>query len=142
MFVVSGDGDSTEVQNTVSWDLDPDATGYTVCRDGTRFIVVGSNDAVLTSADGLARATYIPGTSDINFVAVTQWDSGLPAVPVVGVVGSGGTFVVGPENDPGIVIRTGTTQQFGGITCVDDGEGSGYFVIVGNDGTVMTARQD
>ena len=57
-------------------------------------------------------------------------------------VGSAGTFVLGPENDPGVIVRTGTTEQFGGMTWVDGGEGSAYFVIVGNDGTVMTAQAD
>jgi hypothetical protein len=214
VMVVSGDGDGSEPQNTISWELDPDATDYTVywdnapgvtetssvvvpaaegsryvvhsgaellagkdntivvvgangtiltsadavtwslqpslvnndlndiTWDGNRFVVVGSNDTVLTSPDGLTWTTHIPGTSDINFVAVTQWDSGLPDTPVLGVVGSAGTFVISPANDPGSIIRTGTTEQLGGLTWVDGGDAPGYFVIVGNDGTVMTVQYE
>ncbi len=99
---------------------------------------MGSNDTILTSPDGINWASHVPGTSDINFVAVTQWDSALPANPVVGTVGSAGTFVVTPDADPGVIIRTGTTEQLGGMTWVDDGVAPAYFVIVGNDGTVLT----
>ena len=69
---------------------------------------------------------------------MTQWDSGLPQNPVLGTVGSAGTFVIDPDADPGAIIRTGTTEQLGGMTWVDDGVAPGYFVIVGNDGTVLT----
>lgn len=106
--------------------------------DGNQFVVVGSNDTILTGADGVTWTSHIPGTSDINFVAVTQWDSGLPANPVLGTVGSAGTFVVDPDGDPGVIIRTGTTEQLGGMTWVDNGMAPAYFVIVGNDGTVLT----
>ncbi len=108
--------------------------------DGSQFVVVGSNDTILTSPDGLVWTSHVPGTADINFVAVTQWDSGLPQNPVLGTVGSAGTFVVDPDGDPGVIIRTGTTEQLRGITWVDDGVAPAYFVIVGNDGTVLTAR--
>jgi len=143
--VVSGDGDSSEVQNTISWTeqakpLNNDLNDIT--WDGSQFVVVGSNDTILTSPDGLTWASHVPGTSDINFVAVTHWDSGLPQNPVPGTVGSSGTYVVGPDADPGTIIRTGTTEQLGGMTWVDDGNASAYFVIVGNDGTVLTAQHE
>jgi len=109
-----------------------------VTWDGSLFTIVGSNDTILTSPDGTNWASHVPGTSDINFVAATQWDSSLPANPVVATVGSAGTFVVTPDGDPGIIIRTGTTEQLGGMTWVDDGVTPAYFVIVGNDGTVLT----
>jgi len=106
--------------------------------DGSQFVVVGSNDTILTSPDGITWTSHVPGTSDINFVAATQWDSGLPQKPIMGTVGSSGTFVVTPDGDPGVIIRTGTTEQLGGMTWVDDGVAPAYFVIVGNDGTVLT----
>ncbi len=109
-----------------------------VSWDGSQFNVVGSNDTILTSPDGITWTSHIPGTSDINFVATTQWDSALPQSPVVAAVGSAGTFVISPDGDPGIIIRTGTTEQLDGMTWVDDGMDPAYFVIVGNDGTVLT----
>ena len=108
--------------------------------DGRQFVVVGSDDTILTSPDGLAWTSHIPGTSDINFVAVTQWDAGLPANPVVATVGSAGTFVINPDADPGTIVRTGTTEQIGGLAWVDDGVSPPYFAMVGHDGAVMTAR--
>jgi photosystem II stability/assembly factor-like uncharacterized protein len=110
--------------------------------DGSQFVIVGSNDTILTSPDGLTWTSHVPGTSDINFVAVTQWDSGLPQNPVLGTVGSAGTLVVDPDSDPGTIVRTGTTQQLRGMTWVDDGIAAAYFVIVGNDGTVLTAQYE
>ncbi len=110
--------------------------------DGNQFVVVGSNDTILTSPDGVTWTSHVPGTSNINFVAVTQWDSGLPQNPVLGTVGSSGTFVVDPDADPGDIIRTGTTEQLGGMTWVDDGVAPAYFMIVGNDGTVLTAQYE
>lgn len=108
--------------------------------DGTVFTVVGSNDTILTSPDGTAWTPHAPGTSDINFVAVTQWDAGVPTDPVVVTVGSSGTYVIRPADDPGIIVPTGTSEQLGGVSFVDAGDGAdgAYFVIVGNDGTVLT----
>jgi hypothetical protein len=111
-----------------------------VTWDGEEFTVVGSNDTVLTSPDGIAWTSHVPGTSDINFVGVTQWDSSLPEIPVVITVGSSGTYVANPSADPGKIIPTGTSQQLGGVTWVDDGVSSPYFVIVGNDGTVLSTQ--
>jgi hypothetical protein len=58
---------------------------------------------------------------------------------VLATVGSAGTYVVNPDADPGTIIRTGTTEQLGGMTWVDDNISQPYFVIVGNDGTVLTS---
>ena len=65
--------------------------------DGNQFGVVGSNDTILTSPDGVNWASHIPGTPNITFVAASQWDSGVPTNPVLGAVGSAGTFVVSPD---------------------------------------------
>ena len=46
VLVVSGDGDSTEVQNTVSWALDPDATDYTVYWDNAPGVTADSSVVV------------------------------------------------------------------------------------------------
>lgn len=126
----------TEQQTPTNNDLND------ITWDGNQFVVVGSNDTVLTSPDGSTWTSQVPGTSNINFVAVTQWDAGVPASAVLAIVGSSGTFVVNPDANPGSIIRTGTTQQLGGMTWVDDGIAPAYFVIVGNDGTVLTAEYE
>ena len=64
----------------------------------------------------------------------------MPVNPVVATVGSAGTYVIDPDADPGTIVRTGTTEQLGGMTYVDDGTVPPYFVIVGNDGTVLTTQ--
>ena len=141
IVVVGTNGAILNSVNGVNWDLLANFTNNDlndISWDGTQFSVVGSNDTFLTSPDGITWTSHVPGTSDINFIAVTQWDSGLPQNPVLGVVGSAGTFVVSPESNPGVIIRTGTTEQLGGMTWVDDGVDPAYFVIVGNDGTVLT----
>ena len=128
--------------DTVTWDVQPLAENNDLndaTWDGSQFVVVGSNDTVLTSPDGLTWTQHIPGTSNINFVAVTQFDSGLPQNPTLGTVGSSGTLVIDPAADPGAIVLTGTTRMLAGMTWVDDGAGDAYFVIVGSDGTVLTA---
>lgn len=145
IVVVGANGTLLTSSDAVSWTLQPSLGNNDlndVTWDGGQFVVVGSNDTVLTSPDGLTWTPHVPGTSDINFVAVTQWDAGLPEKPVLGIVGSAGRFVIGPDNDPGLIIPTGTTEQLGGMTWVHSGDGSGYFVMVGNDGTVLTARHE
>lgn len=141
IVVVGTNGTILNSVDDVSWEEVPLSFNQDlndVCWDGDQFLVSGSNDTILTSPDGVTWTSHVPGTSDINFVAVTQWDSGLPLDPVVGTVGSAGTFVVAPDADPGIIVRTGTTQQLGGITWVDNLVDPAYFMIVGNDGTVLT----
>ena len=145
IVVVGSNGTILDSADGVAWTeqakpLNNDLNDIT--WDGGQFVVVGSNDTILTSPDGLVWTSHVPGTSDINFVAVTQWDSGLPQNPVLGTVGSAGTFVVDPDSDPGSIIRTGTTEQLGGMTWVDDGIAPAYFVIVGHDGTVLTAQYE
>ena len=145
IIIVGSNGTILNSADAVTWTeqakpLNNDLNDIT--WDGNQFVVVGSNDTVLTSPDGLNWTSHIPGTSDIKFAAVTQWDSGLPANPILATVGSSGTFVTNPAADPGAIIRTGTTEQLGGITWVDNGVAAPYFMIVGNDGTVMTVRYE
>ena len=145
IVVVGANGSVLSSNDAVTWTLQPSLVNNDlndITWDGSQFVIAGSNDTVLTSPDGLEWTSHVPGTTDINFVAVTQWDAGLPENPVLGIVGSAGRLVTGPDNDPGFIIPTGTTEQLGGMTWVDNGNGSGYFVIVGNDGTVMTVRHD
>ena len=110
-----------------------------VTWDGKQFGVVGSNDTILTSPDGVDWTRHIPGTSSIAFIAASQWDSSLPANPVLGAVGSAGTFVVSPDATTGFSVPTGTNQQLSGMTWIDNVTPP-YFVMVGNDGTVLTSQ--
>ena len=109
-----------------------------VTWDGDEFIVVGSNDTIWTSSDGVDWERFNPQTS-VTFVAVTQWDSSLPADPVLAAVGSAGDFVV-TDDIAGVKIATGTNEQLSGITWVDNGVDPAYFVMVGHNGTVLTSR--
>ncbi|MGB5492038.1 MAG: hypothetical protein WBM76_14525, partial [Woeseiaceae bacterium] len=143
IIIVGGNGTILDSVDAVTWTeqakpLNNDLNDIT--WDGNQFIVVGSNDTILTSPDGLTWTSHVPGTSNINYVAVTQWDSGLPQTPVLGTSGSSGTFVVDPDADPGTIIRTGTTRLLAGMTWVDDGVVPAYFVMVGSDGTVLTTQ--
>ena len=143
IVVVGTNGTILDSVDGIAWTLQAQPTNNDlndVTWDGAQFVIVGSNDTVLTSADGLTWTSHLPGTSDIRFTAVTQWDSGLPQNPILATVGSAGTFVVNPDADPGAIVRTGTTEQQGGLTWVDDGMAPPYFMIVGNDGTVMTVQ--
>lgn len=145
IVVVGTNGTILNSADAIAWTEQPKPLNNDlndITWDGSQFVVVGSNDTVLTSPDGLTWTFHIPGTSDINFVAVTHWDSGLPQDPVLGTVGSSGTYVVDPDADPGTIIRTGTNRQLSGMTAVDDGVAPAYFVIVGNDGTVLTTQYE
>lgn len=145
IVVVGTNGTILHSLDAVTWEELPGFLNQDlndISWDGNQFVVVGSNDTILTSPDGITWTSHIPGTSDINFVAVTQWDSGLPQDPVLGTVGSAGTFVVNPDSDPGTIIRTGTTKQLGGMTWVAEDIAPAYFVIVGNEGTVLTAQYE
>ena len=111
-----------------------------VTWDGSQFGVVGSDDIILTSANGVDWVEDNFGTPDINFVAASQWDSGVPTNPVLGAVGSAGTFVVSSDATTGFSsVPTGTNEQLSGMTWVDNVTPA-YFVIVGNDGTVLTSQ--
>jgi len=141
IVVVGTHGTILNSVDGVVWEELPNFTNNDlndISWDGSQFGVVGSNDTVLTSPDGITWTAHVPGASNINFVAATQWDSALPQDPILGTVGSSGTYVVSPDGDPGAIIRTGTTEQLAGMTWVDDGVIPAYFVIVGNDGTVLT----
>ena len=143
IVVVGSNGTILTSEDAVAWSQQPTRTNNDlndITWDGSRFIVVGSNDTILTSPDGIVWTSHLPGTADINFVAVTQWDSGLPATPVAAAVGSSGTFVVAPNADPGVVVQTGTNAQLAGLAWVGDGIDNPYFVMVGHDGTVLTAQ--
>ena len=143
IVVVGSNGTILTSADAVAWTVQPARTNNDlndITWDGTQFVVVGSNDTILTSPDGVTWTSHLPGTADINFVAVTQWDAGLPQSPVIATVGSSGTFVIAPDADPGVIVPTGTNAQLGGLAWVDDGVNNPYFVMVGHDGTVMTAQ--
>ncbi len=143
IVVVGTNGTILGSVDGVSWDEVPEFRNQDlndITWDGSLFLIVGSNDTILTSPDGTTWTSHIPGTSDINFVSATHWDSGLPFNPVLGSIGSAGTFVVSPNGNPGVVVRTGTTERLGGITWVYNSVEPAYFVMVGNDGTVLTSQ--
>lgn len=114
-----------------------------VTWDGVQFIVVGSDDTIYVSDDGAVWEKVNPQLPDIALIGVTQWDSytlPLPADPIPAVVGSAGTFVVFPDDTTRLNIETGTTKQLAAVIFVDDDTNPAYFVMVGNDGFVLTSR--
>ncbi len=133
----------TSIDDGVNWqELPQDVNNdlNDISWDGSQFGVVGSNDTILTSTDGVTWAPRIPGTSNITLVAASQWDSSLPVNPILGAVGSAGTYVVSQDATTGFDVPTGTTEQLSGMTWVDNGVTPAYFVMVGNDGTVLTSQ--
>jgi len=116
-----------------------------VTWNGTHFGIVGGNDTVLSSPDGITWTQHVPGTPNIAFFGVVQWDSGIPADPVMAAVGSAGTFAISPDTVSGYSVPTHASYeetQLNAITWVEDNNyGLEYFVIVGNDGTVLTNQQ-
>ena len=145
IVVVGGNGTILTSADAATWqELPPPLNNdlNDVTWDGSQFIIVGSNDTILTSPDAVNWTSHIPGTADINFVAVTQWDSGLPADPVVAAVGSSGTFVIAPTADPGVILETGVNEQLVGLTWIDNGIAAPYFMMVGNHGTVLTNQYE
>ena len=64
VHVVSGDDDSSEVQNTISWALDPDATSYTVYWDNAPG-VTDTSSVVVPRAQGTRYVIH----SDVDVVA-------------------------------------------------------------------------
>lgn len=144
IVVAGGNGTILTSADAVNWqELPPPVNNdlNDVTWDGSQFVIVGSNDTILTSPDGAVWTSHLPGTADINFVAVTQWDAGLPATPVIAAVGSSGTLVLAPNADPGVIVMTGVNEQLAGITWVDDGAAPPYLAMVGNNGTVLTVQQ-
>lgn len=144
IVIVGGNGTVLTSADAIDWQELPEPTNNDlndITWDGGQFIIVGSNDTILTSPDGVDWTSHVPGTSDINFVAVTQWDAGLPADPIIAAVGSSGTFVVGPTEDPGVIVYTGMNEQLGGLTFVDDGAAAPYLLMVGHNGAVFTSQR-
>ncbi len=146
VLVVGTNGAILASDTGVDWNIVPSSTNNDlkdVTWDGSRFVVVGSNGTVLTSPDGIEWTTLGPGASDIDFVAVGHWDAGAPPVdPILAAVGSSGTLVIDLGANSGTIVPTGTTEPLRGMTWVDDGASPGYFVLVGNTGTVLTIRVD
>jgi photosystem II stability/assembly factor-like uncharacterized protein len=138
-ILTSADGGASWTEQTVGNNILNDITW-----DGNQFGVVASDDTVLSSTDGVIWTEYNTRTPDINFVAASQWDYLLPIDPlidlVLGAVGSNGTYVVSPDATTGFEVPTGTKELLSGMTWVDDGVTPAYFVIVGNDGTVLTSQ--
>ena len=64
VFVVSGDDDSSEVRNTISWALDPDATDYTVYWDNAPGVTDASS-VVVPAQQGTRHVVH----SDVDVVA-------------------------------------------------------------------------
>ena len=130
----------TSDDNGVTWSELPQLANNelnVVTWVGNQVIAVGADDTILFRDDGALWSPFSPGTSDITFVAVTRGDAAVPTDPVLATVGSSGDFVV-LDSATVLKIETGTSEKLSGIAWVDDGATPGYFVMVGNGGTVLT----
>lgn len=135
----TGDADTWE---DLSQDINTNNNLNDVTWDGGQFVVVGSNDTIITSPDGVIWEDQVPGSPNIAFIGVTQWDAYLPPAPVIkGAVGSAGNIWVSDDAVNWVHVPSGTNQQLGAMTYVDDGTNPAYFVIVGHDGTVLTNQR-
>jgi hypothetical protein len=138
VILSSNDDGATWVDRSAS--VSANANLSDVTWDGTQFVVVGSNDTVITSLNGVDWEFQAVGSPDISFIGVTQWDSGLPSTILRGAVGSAGNIWLSADAGATtwIHLPSGTNEQLEAMTYVDDGITTPYFVIVGHDGTVMT----
>jgi hypothetical protein len=105
--------------------------------DGRRFIVVGVGDTILISPDGIDWDASSPGSSGVSYFSATHWASGLLPQSLRVAGGSSGTIVTSTDAADWIPLPSGTDRQLNGLTWLDD-QGRTHFVIVGNDGAVLT----
>jgi hypothetical protein len=105
--------------------------------DGSRFIVVGSGDIILTSTDGVAWQPGDPGSSGVSYFGAAHWASALLPASLRVAGGSSGTIVTSIDASDWLPLPSGTSRQLNGITWLDD-QMRTHFVIVGNEGTVLT----
>jgi photosystem II stability/assembly factor-like uncharacterized protein len=125
----------------LSQDINTNANLNDVTWDGGQFVVVGSDDTIITSPDGIDWTFRVPGSPNIAFVGVTQWDAYLPDPALKGAVGSSGNIWVSDDAVSWVHVPSGTNQRLEGMTYVDDRTNPPYFVIVGHDGTVLTNQR-
>ena len=115
-------------------DFAPEPTGVAVDADAL-FVLDARRGLFAWTGDGLDPVATADDLIPLDSVA------GPPFTDVVSL--GDGQFSVTVQNDGLLLdLDTGTTEQHGGLTWVDDGVAPPYFVIVGNDGTVMTAQYE
>lgn len=123
-----------------------------VTWDGDQFIVVGSDDTILTglivpdsvdpNRNDIDWVDQLPGTTNTVYVGVTQWDAYLPPAPALKVaVGSAGDIVVSDDAINWVLLPVDTNEQLAANTYVLDDAGNPYFVVVGHDGIILTNQR-
>ena len=127
--VVSGDGDSSEIQNTISWTLDADATDYTVYWDNvpgvtdTSSVVVpafaGTRYVIHSDVDVLAGNSYyyrVQANSAAGGSTLSNEVAGTPQRSITGRslndVAWNGTDTIVAVGDSGVILSSpnGTTD--------------------------------
>jgi hypothetical protein len=104
---------------------------------GSQFTVVGTGDTLLASTDGAVWRDSSPGTSGVSYFGTTYWESPLLLIPVLVVGGSSGSVVTSYNASTWDFLPSGTDKQLNDITWLDD-QSRTHFVIVGNEGTLLT----
>ena len=124
----------------VGWTARPSGTSTSLedaVWDGSQFVAAGASDTILTSADGSVWTASGPGSSGVSYFGTTHWASSLLPVPLLVVGGSSGAIVTSSNAASWVTLPSGTDKQLNGITWMD-GQALTHFIMVGNEGTVLT----
>ena len=121
--VVAGDGNNSDLQNTISWTLDPAVTDYSVYWSNTPGVTASSN-VLVPSAQGTRYAIH----SDVDVVAGTTYYYRVEAMS------AGGASALSAEVQ-------GTPQQSITNSSLNDVAWNGVdtLVAVGDSGTILSS---
>ena len=127
-FNSSANGDDIEIQNTISWALDSNATDYVVYWDSVPGVTASSRE-VVPSAQGFNSITH--SGADVVEQSTHYYR--------VQAISANGSSALSAEV-AGTPLLSITGNQLNDVAWngVDDGVNPAYFVIVGNDGMVLT----
>lgn len=92
-----------------------------------------------------ALSDEVSGTPLLSITGNQLNDVAWNGVDVMVAVGDSGVILASASGtvDPWLDVSPGDApQQLTGVTRVDGGDAPGYFVILGNDGTVITSRYE
>ncbi len=140
IVAVGNNGAILSSPDGITWTVRPSTTTNSLMDaiwDGQQYVVVGAGDTILTSADGTTWNASGPASSGVSYFGATHWASTRLASPLHVVGGSSGTIVTSPNATTWSALPSGTDKQLNGVTWLDD-QNRTHFVMVGNEGTLLT----